>query len=56
MSVDDSITDRTGVPAPDHPTVHGSASYMGCHHCEEGSLIYDQEAGASRCRACGRLD
>jgi primosomal protein N' len=32
------------------------ASYMGCRHCEEGSLVYDPDVGASRCRTCGELD
>jgi hypothetical protein len=29
---------------------------MGCRHCEEGSLVDDVDAGASRCRSCGELD
>jgi ribosomal protein S27E len=38
------------------PVLRRSASYMGCRHCKEGSLVFDPEAGASRCRACGKLD
>ncbi|MFB6172709.1 MAG: hypothetical protein ABEJ23_09265 [Haloarculaceae archaeon] len=29
-----------------------SASYAPCFDCEEGALVWDEEAGASRCTAC----
>ena len=45
-----------GTVSTTEPTFLQSASYMGCRHCEEGSLVFDREAGASRCRACGKLD
>jgi ribosomal protein S27E len=56
MSVDESSSATTEVSTPETPALRRSASYMGCRHCEEGSLVYDPEEGASRCRACGRLD
>jgi ribosomal protein S27E len=57
MSVDGSSGNPGPTVSPDEPlALRGSASYMGCRHCEEGSLVYDSEAGASRCRACGKLD
>jgi hypothetical protein len=56
MSVhESSVESDSTVPTPDEPTLR-CASYMGCRFCEEGSLVYDPEAGASRCRTCGKLD
>lgn len=40
----------------DAPAAFACASYMGCRHCEEGNLVWDAEASASRCRSCGALD
>lgn len=58
MSVQDPDTpSASSPPAPETaPTTPRCASYMGCRHCEEGNLVYDHEAGASRCRSCGELD
>lgn len=42
--------------SPTGPTLRTSASYMGCRHCEEGSLVFDPDLGTSRCRACGATD
>lgn len=55
MSVDNS-GHKSAVPSPEPPSLRHSVSYMGCRHCKEGSLVYDYEAAASRCRACGKLD
>lgn len=27
-----------------------------CRHCDEVALVYDTDADAARCRACGELD
>lgn len=60
MSVQDPDTpSASSTPTPETtetPTALRCASYMGCRHCEEGNLVYDYEAGASRCRSCGELD
>jgi hypothetical protein len=56
MSVHNSNVDSaSAVKTPEEPTLR-CASYMGCRFCEEGSLVFDPEAGASRCRTCGKLD
>jgi uncharacterized protein (DUF983 family) len=42
------------VPTTDPtPAYTPSANYMPCEHCGEGTLVYDAELRASRCRACG---
>ncbi|MHB9286803.1 hypothetical protein ACKVMT_07155 [Halobacteriales archaeon Cl-PHB] len=57
MSADRPSVDSVSTPATDTtPTLRLSASYLGCRHCAEGSLVYDAEVGASRCRACGKMD
>jgi len=56
MSVDRSNVDSESPVEPSEAPLRLCASYMGCRHCEEGSLVYDSEVGASRCRTCGRLD
>jgi ribosomal protein S27E len=56
MSVHGSSEQSGTTVSASEPTFLQSASYMGCRHCEEGSLVFDREAGASRCRACGKLD
>lgn len=60
MSVNNSPTDAassTETPeTPGSPALRQCASYMGCRHCKEGALVYDPDAGASRCRSCGKLD
>jgi len=57
MSVNDSTGDSGSTVSPPAPlALRHSANYMGCRHCEEGTYVYDHEAGASRCRACGKLD
>ncbi|MFD1585466.1 hypothetical protein ACFR9U_00605 [Halorientalis brevis] len=57
MSVDRSNVDSDSPFEPSEtPPLRLSASYMGCRHCEEGSLVYDADAGGSRCRTCGKLD
>lgn len=54
MSVHDS---PTSTESPAEPlALRQSVSYMGCRHCEEGAYVYDADAGASRCRSCGKLD
>ncbi len=56
MSVQDpSVDSESTVETTDEPTLR-CASYMGCRFCEEGSLVFDPEAGQSRCRTCGKLD
>ena len=39
----------TGTDLPYTP----SANYAPCRNCEEGTLVWDDEAGESRCRCCG---
>jgi ribosomal protein S27E len=56
MSVHGTSGTTDSVEETSEPALRRSASYMGCRHCEEGSLVFDPEAGASRCRACGKLD
>ncbi len=57
MSVESPSSNSVPIPAPDaSPTLRVSASYLGCRHCGEGTLVYDADAGASRCRACGKRD
>jgi hypothetical protein len=56
MSVHESNVESTSaVESTDEPALR-CASYMGCRHCEEGSLIFDPEVGKSRCRTCGKID
>jgi len=33
--------------------MYRSASYLPCNNCAEGSLVWDAEAGESRCACCG---
>ncbi len=49
---------RGGVePDPDERPRYGtSVSYTPCHECGEGSLVYDEDRGASVCRVCGAVD
>lgn len=54
MSVNSS--DPHSETAPVTPATATCANYMGCRHCEEGSLVYDPDVGSSRCRSCGELD
>lgn len=54
MSVNSS--DPQSETAPVSLATADCANYMGCRHCEEGSLVYDTDVGASRCRSCGALD
>lgn len=57
MSADNTFVESNTAPeSPEMPPLLQSASYMGCRYCEEGSLVYDEVAEASRCRTCGRLD
>jgi len=44
-------------PDPDPDPRYGeSVNYTPCPNCAEGSLVYDDEAGAPRCNACGAVD
>ncbi|MCX2818834.1 hypothetical protein EGH25_05665 [Haladaptatus sp. F3-133] len=40
-------------------TVPGStyrtASYTPCENCGEGAMVWDEDAGASRCNCCGNV-
>jgi ribosomal protein S27E len=56
MSVNGSTPEASSVETTATPTLRTSASYLGCRHCEEGSLVYDPEIEASRCRSCGKRD
>ncbi|MFB6178634.1 MAG: hypothetical protein ABEI77_02785 [Halorientalis sp.] len=56
MSVDRTNVDSVTTTEDILPPVPQCASYMGCRYCEEGSLVYDEEVGGSRCRTCGKLD
>jgi len=38
------------------PRYGRSVSYTPCPACGEGSLVYDEDEGASVCRACGAVD
>ena len=40
-------------PGPRYGT---SVSYVACRECGEGSMVYDDEEGASVCNACGAVD
>jgi ribosomal protein S27E len=54
MSVEENTTSGA-VPATTGPdgAFAPSANYMPCEHCGEGTLVYDPDLRASRCRACG---
>jgi len=48
---------RDGPSGPTHDPRYGqSVSYVPCHECGEGSLVYDEEEGASVCQVCGAVD
>lgn len=54
-----STTDSSTIARPattDDPTPRRSASYLGCRECGEGAIVWDADAGQSRCRCCGALD
>jgi ribosomal protein S27E len=55
MSVDPNAT-TTDVSTTDSPRYGTSVSYMPCRECGEGSLVYDPELKATRCRCCGAMD
>jgi hypothetical protein len=43
-------------PGPDEgPRYGASVSYTACPDCGEGSLVYDPDAGGSRCNRCGAV-
>jgi len=45
-----------GDPDPDDGPRYGtSVSYTACPECGEGSLVYDPDAGGSRCNQCGAV-
>lgn len=54
MSVEDNTT-AGPIPSTASPDTGftSSANYMPCEYCGEGTLVYDPELRASRCRACG---
>jgi hypothetical protein len=54
MSVEENTTSGAAptTAAPDE-TFTPSANYMPREHCGEGTLVYDPDLRASRCRACG---
>jgi len=42
---------------PTHAPRYGeSVSYVACSECGEGSLVYDENRGASVCNVCGAVD
>jgi len=54
-----STTDSSTIARPattDDTTPRRSASYLGCRECGEGAIVWDADAGQSRCRCCGALD
>ena len=56
MSVNEAnVESESPFETTDAPSLR-CASYMGCRYCEEGSLVFDPEVRASRCRTCGKLD
>jgi hypothetical protein len=38
------------------PRYGQSVSYVACHSCGEGSLVYDEAEEASVCNVCGAVD
>ncbi|WP_299265684.1 hypothetical protein [Halorientalis sp.] len=38
------------------PRYGSSVSYTPCAACGEGSLVYDEDRGASVCNVCGAVD
>jgi rubredoxin len=40
-------------PGPRYGT---SVNYLACRECGEGSMVYDEDRGASVCQVCGAVD
>jgi ribosomal protein S27E len=36
-------------------TTYRTASYTPCEECGEGALVWDHDAGASKCNCCGNV-
>lgn len=38
------------------PQYGESVNYLPCENCGEGTMQYDEEAGAAKCTVCGAVD